>query len=194
MTPTELARHRLTDLRKKRGWSARELAETVTVHGGDISRSTIGKIEAGTRPIKLDELFILAVALGGSPLSLLMPEEDERFEAAPNIPLEPEILVQWFSHERPATTNVPPGAWRDSAPRPLLDSLDRWTADDMARRALDLALANAVERGDDQATLKAARAIAALTDLSDSPAERRAAIFERWMGLARRKATEEQGQ
>lgn len=193
MEVQKIAARNLTRLRNKRGWSARELAEAVASYGGDISRSTLAKIEAGTRPMKLDELFTLAVSLGASPLSLLMPDDGEAFDAAPGAPLDGDQLYLWFTHMAPATNAVPSEMWTAAAPEPLVERLQKWTASDRARQGLMLAVADAVERGDEAETLRAAQALGKFTDLSEFPAEDRKRQIRGWLESAQKKHAERNG-
>ncbi|WP_050778119.1 pentapeptide repeat-containing protein [Micromonospora sp. ATCC 39149] len=62
---TKIIAARIRRLRDERGWSARRLAEQCEELGmPSLSRSTIAKIEAGLRGIDVEELHLLAMALG----------------------------------------------------------------------------------------------------------------------------------
>ncbi|GAB3973207.1 helix-turn-helix domain-containing protein [Plantactinospora veratri] len=62
---TKIIAARIRRLRDERGWSARRLAEQCGEFGmPSLSRSTIAKIEAGLRGIDVEELHVLAMALG----------------------------------------------------------------------------------------------------------------------------------
>lgn len=62
---TKIIAARIRRLRDERGWSARRLAEQCEQLGmPSLSRSTIAKIEAGLRGIDVEELHVLAMALG----------------------------------------------------------------------------------------------------------------------------------
>lgn len=47
-------------LREERGWSQRDLAERVREYGFDFHQSTIAKLEAGTRPLRVAEMYALS--------------------------------------------------------------------------------------------------------------------------------------
>ena len=54
----------MRELREKKGWSQGDLATELSSRGLSLHRQTIQKIEAGTRPLKLDEADLIADALG----------------------------------------------------------------------------------------------------------------------------------
>jgi len=57
--------NRIRELRKSRGWSQEEFALRV-----DLDRSYIGGVERGERNISLENICLIATALGVSPSSL----------------------------------------------------------------------------------------------------------------------------
>lgn len=78
----------VTSHRQRRGWDQRYLAEQVTAGGRPMSTSVLGKIEAGTRRVDVDDLVALAAALDIPPALLLpggaddSPAAADPFEAA----------------------------------------------------------------------------------------------------------------
>lgn len=68
--PRTLRYHRAERLRL----TAQQLADRVAEIGGALSRQAISKIENGNRGVSVNELVVLAKALGTSPLMLLFPE------------------------------------------------------------------------------------------------------------------------
>jgi transcriptional regulator with XRE-family HTH domain len=68
--------HRVQLLRRRRGWSARRLAEECARIGTpSLTRGTLAKIESGVRKsVTTEELVALARALGVTPSNLLPPE------------------------------------------------------------------------------------------------------------------------
>ena len=62
----------VAELRKRRGWDQKRLAELVTEAGRPMSASMVGKIEAGARRVDVDDLVALAFALEVSPARLLL--------------------------------------------------------------------------------------------------------------------------
>lgn len=60
---TEIAVGRkVRDLRRQRGWSQERLAHRMRLHGFAMHQTTVAKLEAGDRPIRLAEAVALAAA------------------------------------------------------------------------------------------------------------------------------------
>jgi transcriptional regulator with XRE-family HTH domain len=78
-------------LREQRRISTRALAERLAELGRPILATGVTKLEAGQRRVDADDLVALAVALGASPLRLLLPAEDIDGE----VPLTPERSAPW---------------------------------------------------------------------------------------------------
>lgn len=62
----------VAELRRRRGWDQKRLAELVTEAGRPMSASIVGKIECGARRVDVDDLVALAFALEVSPARLLL--------------------------------------------------------------------------------------------------------------------------
>ncbi len=62
-------------VRRGRGWTQERLATAMDVRGFPMHQTTVAKLEGGTRPIRVNELFALAEIFGLSPAHLL-PEAD----------------------------------------------------------------------------------------------------------------------
>ncbi|MEX2501223.1 MAG: helix-turn-helix transcriptional regulator [Trueperaceae bacterium] len=75
--PSEVFRRRLREARERRGWSTRELADRLELHGTKMDRATISRIELGAPPkgrnVTIDELFALCFVLNVPPTWLLTP-------------------------------------------------------------------------------------------------------------------------
>ena len=72
--PTDGIGERLARFRRIAGYSAQRLSDKTD---GRISRGTIARIETGVKvEISVDELIILAMALGISPVALALPMTD----------------------------------------------------------------------------------------------------------------------
>lgn len=67
-------------LRQIRGLSTRELAKKLSEAGRPIPATGITRVENGARAVDVDDLITLAVVLGVSPLSLLLPQHAGRVE------------------------------------------------------------------------------------------------------------------
>lgn len=57
-------RQRLRAERERRGWSQGELARRLIVLGVDCYTTTVAKVEAGTRSVRIDEIDALATVFG----------------------------------------------------------------------------------------------------------------------------------
>jgi transcriptional regulator with XRE-family HTH domain len=74
----------VAQLRQRHGWDQRTLAERVTGEGRPMSASVLGKIEATTRRVDVDDLVALATALDVSPSALLGEAADAGETEAPH--------------------------------------------------------------------------------------------------------------
>ena len=72
----ETVRTNVKRLREARNLSLRGLAQLTADFGYPLGHSAINQIEKGARRVDVDDLFILAVALDVSPITLLMPRAD----------------------------------------------------------------------------------------------------------------------
>lgn len=107
----EEIRHR----RRQRGMSAQQLADACTGLGLPMARSVLANLENGRRAaLGVDELIVLARALGVSPLALLFPAERPAAAAAAKHPIT-ELLAdgshsnlrqaaKWFTGEEDSSS------------------------------------------------------------------------------------------
>lgn len=72
-TPEELAGHELRRLRTVRGWSQEEVARRMAEYGYDWHQTTVGRTEAATRPLRLNEAVSLAALFGIPVTQMLAP-------------------------------------------------------------------------------------------------------------------------
>jgi transcriptional regulator with XRE-family HTH domain len=86
MTVNDIVAARVREVRKRRGWSPADLAARCAALGaGDLTENVIENIESrsrrgGTkhpRPVTVDELLALALALNVAPVHLIVPPGDE---------------------------------------------------------------------------------------------------------------------
>ncbi|GAB2474480.1 helix-turn-helix domain-containing protein [Xylanimonas ulmi] len=90
----------LQRLRKLRGVSAQQLSERCATIGYPIARNTIANIENGRkRDVPVQEVAVLAAALGSSPVELLFPvlSGSKPVEALPNRSAYPVLALEWFA-------------------------------------------------------------------------------------------------
>ena len=107
-TVSDTVARRVREARKRRGWSADELAQRLAAAGApELSVFVISNIESGRRKtdgkrrrdVTVDELFLLAYVLGVPPIHLLVPSEEANtpVEVAPNVTVpEPDLLLRWI--------------------------------------------------------------------------------------------------
>lgn len=116
--PEAVLRAEIRTQRNRQGMTAQQLADQVAESGGKLSRQAISKIETGDRGVSLDELLVLARALGVPPILLLFPVGTrETVEPLPGMVVYTDDAMQWFTGERPG-----PGAedWQRRAAPVLL--------------------------------------------------------------------------
>lgn len=92
-THEQLAGRQLRLLRQGRGWSQLEVAEKMRAYGYQWSQATVTRLEAASRPIRLNELVDIA-ALYGVPVTLFLESE---------VPDDPDTLkreIKTLSDER----------------------------------------------------------------------------------------------
>ncbi|ASD21476.1 hypothetical protein B7495_04715 [Cryobacterium sp. LW097] len=58
---------KLKQLREQRGWSQNEMAVKLSEYGFDLHQTTIAKLEAGKRPLRVAELFAFGLIFGLPP-------------------------------------------------------------------------------------------------------------------------------
>jgi transcriptional regulator with XRE-family HTH domain len=96
-TPGEVFAGEVKRVRTVRGWSQQRLADEMARLGVPIDRSAIAKVERSARQVNLDEMVAFAIALGVSPLGLVVPHE-----AGAQVALTPKHTVpaaeaaDWF--------------------------------------------------------------------------------------------------
>lgn len=75
MTWWELARTRIREARRLKGWSQKRLAEEITERGYPLSERAIGKLETGDIRVDIVLLEVIANATD-QPLDFFMPDRD----------------------------------------------------------------------------------------------------------------------
>jgi transcriptional regulator with XRE-family HTH domain len=97
--PSEVFPGRLAEIRGRKRWSQRKLAEEMTSRGDGsvMDQGTISRIEAGRRLVTLDELFWFAWTLGVSPVTLLFPwEGKDELAVTPGVARKSQELIDWY--------------------------------------------------------------------------------------------------
>jgi 8-oxo-dGTP pyrophosphatase MutT (NUDIX family)/transcriptional regulator with XRE-family HTH domain len=78
--------------------SAQELSDAIARLGGQLPRGVIAKLESGRRNVvTVDELLIIAAALGVEPLRLLVPLDDGDVEMLPGFEVNPWKATRDFA-------------------------------------------------------------------------------------------------
>ncbi len=97
LTPAEAVASRLREVRKARGWSAQQVAARCAALGmPQLDRSTVANIENGRRQrIGVDELLVLAFALGVAPVHLLVPLDERWYAVTPEHINASSRVRQW---------------------------------------------------------------------------------------------------
>jgi transcriptional regulator with XRE-family HTH domain len=127
VTVGQVFARRLSEIRQARGWSQQRLADELEAVGVTMDRAAIAKIERGrdahqrdrARRVSIEELFAFAVALGVSPLTLLLGIEDTTNVAVSRDVVLPAVFVTpWLVGQLPLRPEDVPFYSNES---PLLD-------------------------------------------------------------------------
>jgi len=102
-SPEQAVAQEVRAWRNRRNLTAQELADKVTELGGSMSRQAISKLENGDRKITLDELGVLAAALGVPPVLLVIPlGKASTVELYPGSgPIDAWKALTWWTGEFP---------------------------------------------------------------------------------------------
>lgn len=109
----EQVRRNLTRIREARGWDKKELARRVAELGRPMPELAVGRMEAGTRRVDVDDLVVLAVVLGVNVSALLLPPSDRADEACAVTcggEVDQEAAWDWADGQRPLTYGDDPSA------------------------------------------------------------------------------------
>lgn len=103
-TASDVVAERVAASRRKRGWTARQLAERCAELGAtQITAATLANIESGRRDkdgrrrrdVSVDELLALALALDVAPVHLLVPERVEPYQVTPTVENDTVLVRNW---------------------------------------------------------------------------------------------------
>jgi len=84
LTPTQIVAARMHALRRKRGWSAAELARRMKAAGIPWERIVVTKLETGRRAsVSVDELLALSAVLNCPPVMLMTADERDHSDYDP---------------------------------------------------------------------------------------------------------------
>jgi transcriptional regulator with XRE-family HTH domain len=148
MTPTEVVAAQVRQLRRKRDWTAAELAAKMTEVGIPWDRSLVSRLETGTREnITLVEVLALAAVLNVAPIHLFVPVDSRiEYEVTPNWTIDVPAVRRWVRGQAPL-----PGAdgERFFAEEPREETAQRLMEELL--KATDEVTAHAHQRGGDDA-------------------------------------------
>lgn len=86
----------MRQVRETRRWSQQDLANRLGEMGSPTDRATLARTEMGGRGVSLDDALMLAAALDVSPLSLILPDEEEACIAlAPAMAASSDDVHRW---------------------------------------------------------------------------------------------------
>ena len=95
-TPSQVLSKRLAEMRGARGMHQQDLADEMNNLGWSWVRSTVAKIEAGTRQVSVDELLSIAYVLGVTPVALITTQIPTQMRLMPSVPpVSSERVWQW---------------------------------------------------------------------------------------------------
>lgn len=89
---------RVRDARRAQGFSVRELSERTKQLGHEVTRQVLVNLEAGRRrALSIDDLFVIAHALGVNPLFLLFDQNQmgRPNEVLPDLEVPEWVALQW---------------------------------------------------------------------------------------------------
>lgn len=91
-------RERLKTLRKRRGWTAAQLAEEMSKNGIPWNRAIVANIEHGRRSyVTVEEALLLAYLLEVAPIHLIIdPSKKDLLPLGSRELIDPPLLRAWF--------------------------------------------------------------------------------------------------
>lgn len=104
MEPSDVVRSNVNYERRHSRLTAKRLAEITTDLGTPMNRGSIASFETGRQQsITINQLMVLAQALGVAPATLLTPHRGEQLHVGPTLTLDAEDAAKWVTGY--------PGAW-----------------------------------------------------------------------------------
>jgi transcriptional regulator with XRE-family HTH domain len=104
MKPSDVFAERMQEVRVRRRWSQQELADRLDEMGWLADPSTLGRIEAESRDVSLNDAVAIAAALGPSLNSMIVPlgsPKDVQIELAPKLRVAPSQARSWLRGHAP---------------------------------------------------------------------------------------------
>jgi transcriptional regulator with XRE-family HTH domain len=100
LTVGEVIGRNLRAHREGLGWSQDQMARILRQHGLGWSRTMLAKVERGQRPVGIEELFLLPIALGGDLGYFLDGEPNEWVILSPGTTARPRALAASLRGDR----------------------------------------------------------------------------------------------
>jgi transcriptional regulator with XRE-family HTH domain len=94
-TIDEVIARRLREVRDDRHWTQQQLSDELTRLGKPMDRTTVAKVEKGSRQARADELVALAAALDCAVVDLLLPVENEPVALTPKLKVDGARAHEW---------------------------------------------------------------------------------------------------
>jgi transcriptional regulator with XRE-family HTH domain len=157
--------HNVRRIREARGLSYAELSRQLADMGRQIPPLGLRRIESGERRVDADDLVALAIALGVTPITLLMPytkNEDTCVEVTGlSEPVRDTTLWNWLQARIPISGNVGGDSlhewlsftlatWPTWMVREIDEAVRRGLTEERARTALDMRIGKAANREEDR--------------------------------------------
>jgi transcriptional regulator with XRE-family HTH domain len=138
---TQLIGERVATIRKSRGMTQEALAQAMQEIGIDIERIVIAKLESGRRSLlKVDEFLGLCIALGISPVDLLVPAEmtDQSYRVTPLVTATAENTREWVRGESLLFAGLvdPETPWVSLVGSRDITTFAQWMPEERKRRVL----------------------------------------------------------
>lgn len=100
VTPNEIVAKRVAEVRRRRGWTAEQLAQKCRDVGAEnFTTAKVNNIETRRSRVTVDELCVLARALDVAPVNLVIPPDmgsDEGYAITATVGLGAGRIRQWF--------------------------------------------------------------------------------------------------
>ena len=147
LKPSDLAGARIREIRGRRGWTARQLADRCADAGApELTASVIANIETGRRDtegrrrrdVTIDELMALAYVLEVPPVSLLVPAEGGQIEITSKVEMGVAVALGFFSGRMPAPDAEQRAGWIDIAHNALLHRVTSLDDEDLSQRPAEV--------------------------------------------------------
>lgn len=134
MIPSDVVAERLREARKRRGWTAQQLAERCAAVGApELTAMAISNIETGrrkegrrTRIVTIDEALVLGYVLDAPFPGLFLPDDGEELPITAGIQMHPGDVLAWLSGDAEPKPEGREPWMRSVGPVVVYKELRRW--------------------------------------------------------------------